>query len=531
MTNMFKKTLIAAAVLSVFGTAQAATLTATAQKVANERVATSATLTAADLHMTAGINYIDNDLVYITFSDDSIDSSKLKTVVNFYPRTVTNQAAIDAGAVAEPPVTVAPVYDYCEAAGGALESTAACTVLSARLNLLGANVVDGKLVVEYRISNASVDNSTINARTESFFSDTAGAIVANKLTGNLTAEFEAKAAGSGNFIDTAGGAARTATLVSLFNQFNTLEKATGKNDFTATIDVAKDRKEFVTAPTDIGFAVFAQRTGSPAAVVTFDQEVTVDKVTYTIDGNFGWALLTSGPNAGTLDTTRLNFACGGAPQTQTATAGQAVVSCANGEALTATVAIPNTVIIPTTPFSLSAKVEYTGVGALKGDKTLTLNGGSWSPNGSTVFIPYMLYGARNTPNQTINLINTGTQNGDITAEAIYDGKVYQLGKVAESSANSLTNVAPGIATAMANGVDGFPLLPNAGDADGRNWTVGLRLITNVKSEDVTVTSSYTLSGNRTIVVNDSNGKTADLTATNAAIQALEAKIDDALDAL
>lgn len=496
MTNMFKKTLIASAVLAFAGTAQAATLQATASNVANELVGASDAVNAVDLRIVAGANYADNDIIRITFSNNSVKAANLKSVVRLYSNTETDPA--------EP-----PVWDEGDAN----------TELDARLNLLSTSTVDGQLVAVYRVTNATINETTISARTETLFSATANALTSANLTGNLTATFSAETA-NGQALDTGGGLARTATLVRLFDQFATVEPVGAGDNLSAVIDVGADRETFVDDATTVTghFNILTQKTGTPAAPVAINQGVTATKTTYTLTGDFSWALRTTaapGAPVGSLLADALSFECNGAtPVSVAVTAASAVVECNGIQNLSVDVDVAegSASVIPTTTFSLSAVVAYDGIPtSKKGTKTLTAGAGSWTLNGSSVYIPYMLYGP--TAEQTIQLTNKGSQTGDISASAVVGGQVIELGKVGVSNARSVTSLNAAIRNAMvAKGVN----LSGPG-----NFAVGLTLITNVKAEDVTVYSAYQRgNGDRLVVVNDSNGATADLSALEAKIDAL-----------
>jgi hypothetical protein len=449
MTNMFKKTLIAAALAGFGASASAAVLNSTPQWTANEYVQTSEVLVyGAGLTLTVGANYAENDLIRLTFTGTSIDVDTLNDVV---------------------------------AIGG-----------NANLNLLSTEVVDGNTVALYRVTD--VTGNTNGTTTADFFDVDDGAeFDATKVSGNfLNVAFSAETFG-GLPLDTSGTAAqRTVALFGFANQLSVLEATT---KFDGVIDVAPpSERTLFEGAVDADAASIAVSNSLPAAVPNFAAglSATVIKADYTLEGNFGWAL----DEDGDLIAGAVLPECVVATSAVVVTATKATWTCTGADInANPEFSVENMEIaaIPTTTFAGSAVITYEGADD-EATKTLTFDAGRWTLNGAEINIPYMPYQSNIT--HVINVNNAGGQTGDITVEGFdRTGKEYGPVVVGVSEAGTQTAIAGAIEAALK--AEGMPA----------SERLSLKIIVNVPQDDVTVYSAYNVSGTGArLVVNDSNGK-------------------------
>jgi len=153
-------------------------------------------------------------------------------------------------------------------------------------------------------------------------------------------------------------------------------------------------------------------------------------------------------------------------------------------------------VVPATAFTYDMTVKYATTKSASYASGLTL--GAWSLNGSSVFVPYMVYGTVSGIqfSQVLNVANNSSKVGDIKVD-VWDetGKVLLSNtKVGEAKANTTTNVAKEVREALAGLATPFV-----------NGKVSLKITTNVPGKAVTVYSAYTdvASRERAVVNNDS----------------------------
>lgn len=472
MTNMFKKSLLATALFATAGVANAAVinptdpaditvagqtpaLVVTTQYLAgNDTTAPShsaTVLNANEVTVVLGAEYTNDDTITLTFSAPL--AAALPT-----SRTTTGAAN---------QVTLGLI------SGGDVGDNTATYRVTSRVNLLS---VIGTVL-------------TFDAGDIKFAKAAA--------TSGVTVSFSAQT-NNGLPLDTAGGARRTAELFKVVDQFVT----TPAPNFSRVIDVETQRRSFV------------ELTGGSKVVtgtVTIN-EVTADglrgtgNIKHTLNGDFSWVRDTA-PNSPGITPAAGTFTVNGCTSLSgfALTASAVTFTCTNFGAVGVTIdpeaqksGAPTgwtAPVLPTQTLTLTSEVALTGpVGSAKPfDGTAV---GNWTLNGSSVYIPYMLYGP--TAEQTIQLTNQGSQSGDIFATAVVGGNTLDLGKVGVSQARTVTSLNAAIRNAMvAKGVN----LSGPG-----NFAVGLTLVTNVPADDVAVYSAYQRgNGDRLVIVNDSNG--------------------------
>lgn len=200
----------------------------------------------------------------------------------------------------------------------------------------------------------------------------------------------------------------------------------------------------MTELTDSMFAVTATTAAGDALSPTFelDSEAAMLKVTY--------------PNAGTNGVT--------STITFTAPTGAGAVELQPQE------------------FTADLSYMYTSTHAENNTGTFVVgtsqDAGEWTLNGANVNVPYMPYG--DNISQILYVTNTGTQEGAIHVEAFdSEGETYDLGQVSTAKAGAVTKITVPVNQA----------LELAGLTDGR---VSLNITVNAADEDITVYSAYTV---------------------------------------
>nr|WP_245785636.1 hypothetical protein [Alkalimonas amylolytica] len=352
----------------------------------------------------------------------------------------------------------------------------------------------------YRVT--AIDTSNGNSSIGSVGTIPALEFAKSNLAAGATVHFSAKT-NTGLDLDTGGtNDERKVDLVKVVSQFTTTAPS-----FARVIDVEQQRRRFTDADAPNGdytvdgqFNIVSLVTGGNV----YARPIT--GVKHTLAGDFSWVRDTDANTAGiqpaagvfvvdpatcpglanlTVTVNAVSFEC-------TAVAANTTLTIDPEANRTAT----HNPVLPTQTFSATSEVTYSGPVAT-GKVFDAVGAGSWTLNGSSVYIPYMLYGP--TAEQTIQLTNKGNQNGDIFATAVVGGNTLDLGKVGTSNARTVTSLNAAIRNAMvAKGVN----LAGPG-----NFAVGLTLVTNVPEQDVTVYSAYQRgNGDRLVVVNDSNGK-------------------------
>lgn len=469
MKTMFNKTLIALALTAVAGNAAAATLAATEHTVTKQYLAAAAnateTHTAAAFTMTLGSEYVLNDTITLTFND-ALTAPASNTIVT------------------------APVVDVV--GPPAVAGTSGVT-----LSLVSSSATS----LTYRVT--AIDNTGVAVQKTTGTVVTLPAILFTKsklATNNgVSVTFSAKT-NTGLDLDTAGGTARTRSLVKVVEQFT----ATAPS-FAKTIDVGAARKSFTVA----GLTGVFNIVEPAAAPTTFSQAVT--KVVHEVSGDFSWAVDTDTTTAGIQAKagvfTVANCANVVNPQAFSATATKITFTC-DAVAANTSLAIDveaNKVaaaplpavspVLPTATFTVTSTVSHTNGPSTPFNATAA---GSWILNGSTVNVPYMVFGTLNglSYGQVINVTNNSSSEGNITVDVWKEDGTVLLSNVVigVSKAKSTTSIAGAIRTAL--NTAGF------GTVDGK---VSLRIVTNVPANSVTVYSAYVDSETRerAIVNNDS----------------------------
>ncbi|RVU41273.1 hypothetical protein EOE67_03475 [Rheinheimera riviphila] len=276
--------------------------------------------------------------------------------------------------------------------------------------------------------------------------------------------------------------------------------------FDAEVDVNEDRKLFsgVTPRADV-------LTITPTNNDTYTLAATLvgSTIKYKVTGDFTWVDQDANGTISAPELAQLAVAGGSAitakalstdlrtltfTDTPVAATPVAVTVTANVSA-----AAPAKSLVTLNPgsYAVEATVAHT---APAGTVVLTKSGGSWTLNGSTVNVPYMVFGTLNTVQygQIINVTNSSSVAGDIYVDVWgEDGTALVTNlKVGTATANSVTSIAGAVRTAV-------------GAAGLTNGKASLRIVTNAPEDSVTVYSAYVDAGSRerAIVNNDSKVQT------------------------
>lgn len=497
MKTMFKKTLVAAAVIALSTNAFAAVDlvgTNTAKMYSTQTLdgLTNATVTNTDFVITLGAEYAVGDVITLTFSNDALTASQLKsTITTSTALTANGNAGVNASGAQ---VTLGLLSTTATSATYRVtEVSTAATTVGQKFTLFTQNV-DGTTVTPVNLSAAKVKAG--NGFKVTYAAQTSNGIV----------------------ID-ASATKSSFQLVWTTDQF-AIEV---DPEFDAIVDVGADRKKFAGAVTTdaatftISNKVSQDPDGTGAlTAINLASPVAFDAATLVIKGDFSWVKDTDTSTAGIqADATTLAIP-----------AGQCVVGAVAGNSAAVTwaadkvtiecdtnagndVSGSNTVVvtldtaqgtvtdpvIPATDFTYDATIEYATTKSASYASGLTA--GSWSLNGSSVFVPYMVYGTVGDVafSQVINVANNSGKAGDIKVDVwAEDGAVLLSNvKVGDATANDVTSIAGKVRDALS--AEGFV-----------NGKVSLKVTTNVPADLVEVYSAYTDSASRerAIVNNTSN---------------------------
>jgi len=441
MKQLFKTTLLAAAVAATCGTAVAGTVAVTKQIHSQEGLqGVTAAQASNDITYTLGAAYQEGDKITLTFPADTLDKDD---PIGGFP-----------GSLVTDPVTG-------EHAG-------------LTLGLLNHGVGTDADFVTYRVTNIQPSSDDIGS--------TVGAVIgsgddkfnisydaAKLLSAAVTVEFSSETA-VGDVLD--AGGTRTATIAEAKTQFATTATALAK--FSNVIDVANARMTFANdsmgnAVTTDALQFSINNPDSSAflnAVKSASLKVNIYGEAGKMDGLAATDFTSSGTETFTEETAQLalTFANAGTNDIDE------IVSFVN----------PGDVVLE--PQSFTGDLTYEYVSAADETKTVSLNTGlafgEWTLNGANVNVPYMPYG--DNISQILYVTNTGVQTGDITVEAFdADGNVYDLGVVATAAAGAVTKITVPVNQGLA--VQGMV-----------NGKVSLNVTVNAPSADITVYSAYTV---------------------------------------
>jgi hypothetical protein len=455
MKQLFKTTLLAAAVTATCSTAVAGTVAVDKQVHSLEGLAgVTGTQTSGNITYTLGATYQEGDKLTLTFPENTLDKTN---PIGGFPSVIT-----------------IPAVDGTDATNSLAGLTWGLLNHSVGKVLDNGTVVD---TVTYRVTNLALPkHTTTNANIDN--GSTLGAVLgagANTLSisyapsalltnDKIEVTVSSETAG-GDELDSGG--TRTATIAEAKTQFGS---ATVNSKFEGVINVSASRKSFVSGGADS----FGYTVDNPMVTGWLNLATNL-----TLKANlYGEAGKMSGVKAA-------NFTTGG---TATFTEDQAKLaityaSTNNVVDVTETVTFTpptgtDAIVLEPQDFNADLKYDYTSAGGTNGTKTVAtgLDVGEWDLNGASVNIPYMPYSP--TASQIIYVTNSGDQAGDISVVAFDDkGQTYTLNNIATANANTVTKLTTKVGQA----------LENAGFTAGK---LSLTITVNAPADDITVYASY-----------------------------------------
>lgn len=479
MKTIFNKTLVAAAVLAFAGASHAATLVGTEHSVTAEYLAGTAnpsTATDATFHRSAAVVMTIN--AEYTLND-----------------TITLTSTAEFGAAMPTTLIAAP-------------NVGANRLGMTFSKISGGDVADKSVI--YRLT--STDNTGLAASpitTGQTFTIPAANLEfkKDKLSAGASLTFSAKT-NTNLDLDTAGGTARTASLVKVVSQFTKTAPS-----FAKTIDVNGDRRDFVSSIEESTTnhvkveGVFNIATLTTAGT-TFARPVT--KVVHTVTADFSWVKDTNTTTAGlqptagvfattgtcttpvwTYSTSAVTLACD-----EVAADTAIVIDAAPNKALFAAGAAP---VLPAQDLKVTSEVTYSG--AVATAKVWDAQAaGSWTLNGANIQIPYMVFGTvgGKAYNQVIVLNNASSVGGDVFVDVFKEDGTQVLSnkKVGTIGANAALNIAPSLKTELATA-----LVP-----DGK---MSVKVVASIPENKASIYAAFvdTVTGERVYINNDSKVQT------------------------
>jgi hypothetical protein len=396
MKNIFKSTLIAAAVATVCSTAYAGNTEVTTQTYSQEGVSavTTAQTTASISYLTKAA-YAVGDKVTFTFTTGSLDTT------NAFPSQIAVAADATVGS------------EKAGMALGLLNETA--TSVTYRVtSLTQPGVFTDKTTLGQTITLGAVKLK-------------ATAVAAGDTTVTVDSQTSA-----GDTLDSSSdtGKSRTGKMTQVKTQYGAIKVASTAM-LDGTIDVAAGRKALLTANDAMSFTVSNPVTTGWLNLVTTTGTVVV------MDGDLAGFANT---NVATGLTSTVKY---------DDSKKQTTITYAGTEVTTDTITItPPTgtkaVILTAQDFKVTGTYTYgTASTAALGSAAA----GTWNLNGAVVNVPYMPYG----PNisQIIYVTNTGSLDGDVSVTAFDEaGTTYDLGVVTSAKAGTVTKLASVINTAL-----------------------------------------------------------------------------------
>ena len=248
--------------------------------------------------------------------------------------------------------------------------------------------------------------------------------------------------------------------------------------FSKEIDVASERKEWSTAVTTTDSVTISL---ASADVALNRADASAKKATVTLKGDFSWL---DGDSDGKLDTGN-SIKVGATDATLATDLQSASFTTANLAAFTGTgtagdvdvkfdVVTNGDNIIPVIGYSADVSFDYV-VGAFTQTFAATgVNAGAWKLNGDGAFISFLPFGAAFS--QSVTITNTGSVVGDISVDWYVDGTVVPTTLTTKAGAKAVTDISSELRDiAAANGVTG---------------NVALNIVVNSPSDQIRVDALY-----------------------------------------
>ncbi|WP_166419784.1 hypothetical protein [Pseudoalteromonas sp. Z1A8] len=401
---MFKKTLLALALTSVAGFANAAELTVTSSNISVEGSVGASSVAVAPVKVKLAAEYTVGDTIKFNVTGAQFDTVESAPDLALTPETGSASAGLLS-------VTSDTVTFRITAASSPVTFTDGFAELSGMEFKTTSVTAAGKVEVAY--SAATSTGIALDAGT------------------------------------------KNATLATKVSQISS--SATKKLD--AVIDVENERKQFTTGNDSITTDTLVI---TPKIEVASVNPVTTTGATHVIKGNFSW--MESDGDAG-IDAAELAAAftaTGGTLATPTInTAGDAITVVATGVVapMTATFTVlgkanAKAPILPTQMFTIDSAIKYNTAAGAAATKTIaSASAGAWTLNGFDENIVFMPFDAQYA--QSINVSNTGSVAGAITVDITAGGKTYTKTLTATATPKATTNISAEVkAFATESGVTG-----------------------------------------------------------------------------
>lgn len=417
---MFKKSLLATALIAAAFNSSAATNTIAATTISQEGSAGAASITMTNNVVTLAAEYTVGDTVTFTISGAEIDVA------------------------ASTPSLVAALGGGDTATTGLLSTTA--NSVTFRITAQTDGAANGVIYTggTFTLSGVELKTSTVL-----------------DATGKITSTYSA-ATSTGLAIDSATtNAATAATVVAQFS--TSVTKA-----LNAVIDVSNDRQQFTAGNDTVTTDVFTLTPAEAAATVN---DAAYTGATHVIYGDFSWMETDgdAGIDAGELAAA---FAATGGADTYTSVIDSAgtmitvTVADAGGntvEAMTGTftnlgvnLTTPNATL-PTQTLTYDSTIKYTTAAPMSAAASKAVDTGSalgsWTLNGSSDDIAFLPFGSEYA--QSITVTNSGKTGGAITVDLTAGGTTYTKTLTAMADAESVTNISLEVAAfAAESGITG-----------------------------------------------------------------------------
>lgn len=463
MKTMFKKTLVAAALVSLGFAAQAADVTTAVANISKQGSVT-ADQTAGTVLVKLEAAYAVGDTIKINVTGGLKSAPLTLTSVTGAAdaRFPTNRVTL--GRIGLDATSATYRVTEISGAGAAHGYLRFGTGVGAKDNVLATDFADTQLV--FKAADV-VAAGKVNLTYTAFIGSTSNAL-------DTPVEY------NGDDELTSGA------VFNVRDQFKAAVSAA--NVFNGVLDVANDRKQFssngTTATTDTAIITLTNNADTGA--------VTKTNTFVTVKGDFSWA----------ADASVATVTCtgGAASDAKKITASALTFGCdAATTSITLVLNLDQAEDVSVNPTTFAVDVNHVyGTGSILTNTDVAA--GEWTVDGSNITIPYMAYGSIGTKtfSQIVNLTNTGSQTGTIYADV---WSTDAAGKSVKLLTNANIGTSYPKATAKIAGA-----LKTALEAKGfKDGTVAIRLITDVKADTVSVYSAYVDNGTseRAIVNNDS----------------------------
>lgn len=468
MKTMFKKTLVAAALVSLGFAAQAADVTTAVANISKQGSVTG-DINAGTVLVKLEAAYAVGDTIKLNFT------AGLKSA----PLTLSS---VTGAALAEAPANRITLGRIAQ---DGTSATYRVTEVS------GAGAVHGFL--RFGAATGTADNAAGDNHPDTkLVFKSADVVAAGKVTATYTAFIGSTTGALDTPVEYNGDADLTSGTV--FNVRDQFKAAVAAADvFNGVLDVANDRKKFSS-----NMDALPVTNTADSVVITLTNNgadtgfVTKTNTLVTLKGDFSWA----------ADSSVATITCtgGAASDAKKITASALTFGCnAATTSITVKLDLDQAEDVSVNPTSFAVDVNHVyGTGSILTNSDVAA--GEWTVDGSNITIPYMAYGTIGTKtfSQIVNLTNTGSQTGTIYADV---WSTDAAGKSVKLLTNANIGTSYPKATAKIAGA-----LKTALEAKGfKDGTVAIRLITDVKANGVSVYSAYVdnATSERAIVNNDS----------------------------